>query len=85
MLGFVNQAYSEGGIPEKWKILNIVPVPKKGDLTKPDNYRGISLISLVLKLYNRLIMNRLRPALDPLLRTAQNGFRSHKERPSDRL
>ena len=52
VLGFVNQAYTEGGIPEKWKILIIVPVPKKGDLTKPDNYRGISLISLVMKLYN---------------------------------
>ena len=78
VLGFVNQAYTEGGIPEKWKILIIVPVPKKGDLTKPDNYRGISLISLVMKLYNRLIMNRLRPALDPLLRTAQNGFRAKR-------
>ena len=78
VLGFVNQAYTEGNIPERWKTLIIVPVPKKGDLTKPDNYRGISLISLVMKLYNRLIMNRLRPALDPLLRTPQNGFREKR-------
>jgi len=75
VLGFVNQAYEEGNIPEKWKTLVIVTVPKKGDLTIPDNYRGISLISLVMKLYNRLIMNRLRPAVDPLLRNSQNGFR----------
>jgi len=78
MLGFINQAYEEGSIPEKWKTLVIVTVPKKGDLTKPDNYRGISLISLVMKLYNRLIMNRLRPALDPLLRNSQNGFRQKR-------
>ena len=78
MLGFVNQAYTEGSIPERWKTLVIVTVPKKGDLTKPDNYRGISLISLVMKLYNRMIMNRLRPALDPLLRTSQNGFRQKR-------
>ena len=78
MLGFVNQAYTEGSIPERWKTLVIVTVPKKGDLTKPDNYRGISLISLVMKLYNRMIMNRLRPALDPLLRNAQNGFRQKR-------
>ena len=78
VLGFVNQAYEEGGIPEKWKTLIIVTVPKKGDLSKPDNYRGISLISLVLKMYNRLIMNRLRPALDPLLRNSQNGFRQKR-------
>ena len=30
-----------------------------------------------MKLYNRLIMNRKGPALDPLLRNSQNGFR-HK-------
>ena len=74
MLGFVNQAYTEGNIPERWKTLIIVTVPKKGDLTKHDNYRGISLIYFVMKLHNRMIMNRLRPALDPLLRTSQNGF-----------
>ena len=78
VLGFVNQAYNGGSIPERWKTLIIVTVPKKGDLTKPDNYRGISLISLVMKLYNRMIMNRLRPALDPLLRTSQNGFRQKR-------
>ena len=75
VLDFINEAYTSGHIPEKWKMLVIVAVPKSGDLTKPDNYRGISLISLVMKLYNRMIMNRLRPILDPLLRSSQNGFR----------
>ena len=74
VLSFDNQAFMAGHIPERWKTLIIVTVPKKGDLTKHDNYRGISLISFVMKLHNRMIMNRLRPALDPLLRTSQNGF-----------
>ncbi|XP_035664112.1 uncharacterized protein LOC118407702 [Branchiostoma floridae] len=75
VLGFINKAFSTGQLPERWKTLIIVPVPKTGDLTKPDSYRGISLISLVLKLYNRMLLNRLRPLLDPLLRSSQNGFR----------
>ena len=75
VLGFVNQAFMAGHIPERWKTLIIVAVPKSGDLSDPNNYRGISLISLVMKLYNRMIMNRLRPVLDPLLRNSQNGFR----------
>ena len=29
--------------------INIVPVPEKGDLTKTDNYRGISLTSIFSK------------------------------------
>ena len=78
VLGFVNQAFEHGHIPEKWKTLIIVTVPKSGDLTDPNNYRGISLISLVMKLYNRMMMNRLRPVLDPLLRTSQNGFRKKR-------
>ena len=78
ILGFINKAYSSKDLPQEWKTLIIVPVPKSGDLTKPDNYRGISLISLVMKLYNRMILNRLRPILDPLLRISQNGFRQKR-------
>ena len=75
VLNFVNHAFTTGHIPERWAKLIIVAVPKSGDLSNPNNYRGISLISLVMKLYNRMIMNRLRPVLDPLLRSSQNGFR----------
>ena len=78
ILGFTNKAYSFKDLPLEWKTLTIVPVPKSRDLTKPDNYRGISLISLVMKLYNRMILNRLRPILDPLLRIFQNGFRQKR-------
>ena len=41
---------------------------------------GLSIIyplsSLVAKLYNKMILNRIRPKLDPLLRPNQNGFRT---------
>ena len=78
VLGFINKAYSSKDLPHEWKTLIIVPVPKSGDLTKPDNYRGISLTSLIMKLYNRMILNRLRAILDPLLRISQNGFRQKR-------
>ena len=78
ILGFINDAFARDSIPEKWKTLIIVPVPKSGDLSKTDNYRGISLISLVMKMYNRLLLNRLRPVIDPLLRINQNGFRQKR-------
>ena len=56
-------------------VLNIVPIPKSGDLSLSGNYRGISLSSIVAKTYNRLILNRILPVLDCHLRTNQNGFR----------
>ena len=61
--------------PAEWRTNIIVPVPKKGDLTKYDNYRGISLMSIVGKVYNRILLNRLQPFIDPLLDYTQNGFR----------
>ena len=61
--------------PEKWSILNIVPIPESGDLSLGGNYRGISLSSIVAKTFNRMLLNRIRPKLDDHLRTNQNGFR----------
>jgi hypothetical protein len=48
---------------------------KKGDSLNPNNYRGISLMCVCAKLYNRLLLERLRAVLDPHLRVNQNGFR----------
>ena len=60
ILKFCNDALSDGKIPNQWKLSNIIPVPKKGDLTKTDNYRGISLTSIVSKTLNRMVLNRIK-------------------------
>jgi hypothetical protein len=52
------QVYNSQELPEQWKILNIIPIPKSGDLTKTDNYRVISLSSVIAKVYNRMLLNR---------------------------
>ena len=74
----INNVYEKGEPPEQWSTLNIVPVPKSGDLTCTNNYRGISPSSLLVKTFNRMVLNRIRPVLDPLLRTTQNGFREKR-------
>lgn len=76
ILDFCNEAILNGSKPEQWSILDMIPVPKHGDLGDTNNYRGISLSSIVAKTYNRMIMNRIRPAIDKELRVNQNGFRS---------
>ena len=74
-LDFCNDALISNDKPELWSFMNIVPVPKSGDLSKTDNYRGISLICIIAKIYNRLILNRIRNTIDLKLRINQNGFR----------
>ena len=75
ILDFCNDALMRVRKPDQWSIMNIIPIPKTGDLSKGSNYRGFSLCSIIAKTYNRMILNRIRPAIDPLLRTNQNGFR----------
>ena len=65
----------EGNSPPEWGLSGIVLVPKKGDLTIPDNYRGISLSQTAAKVYNRLLLNRIRPEVEKILRPNQSGFR----------
>ena len=61
--------------PDLWRISNIVPVPEKGVLNDTNNYRGVSLTSLLAKTLNRMILNRIQPEIEKKLRDNQNGFR----------
>ena len=75
ILQISNRFYMDNQMPDQLGILNLLPLPKSGDLSKTGNYRGIALTSLVMKTINRMILNRLRPVIDPLLRGNQSGFR----------
>ena len=65
-----------GDRPNIWVKSRIVPLPKKGNLGDTGNYRGISLTVTAAKIYNKILLGRIRPHLDPLLRVNQNGFRT---------
>ena len=75
LLEFCNHTFENLTPPSAWLTGGIIPVPKKGDLTIASNYRGITLLPIAAKIYNKLILLRIAPALDPLLRKNQNGFR----------
>ena len=49
VLDIINKSYINSEQPDLWNISNIGPVPKSGDLTKADNYRGISLTFIMAK------------------------------------
>ncbi|VDP44613.1 unnamed protein product [Schistosoma mattheei] len=53
-------------------------IPKKGDLSKCDNYRGITLLSIPGKVFNRVLLNRMKDSADSQLRDRQAGFRKDR-------
>ena len=74
MLGYAN-GLLVGEKPDQWSENNLLPIPKDGDLSDTNNYRGIALSAIAAKIANKLILNRIRPAIDKHLRPNQNGFR----------
>ena len=68
--------WSEGSVPQEWKDALIVPIPKKGDLSLCDNWRGISLLDLGGKVFAKIIQQRLQSVAERVLPESQCGFRS---------
>ena len=67
--------------PRAWDDAVVVPIPKKGDLTLTDNYRGISLIATTQKLMSAIIADRLMRHVvgSGRISRAQAGFRTREE------
>ena len=59
LLCIFNVILSTGYFPSSWTLGLIVPIHKNGDVSKTENYRGISLISCISKLFTNMINIRL--------------------------
>ena len=70
---------------DRWMKGCILPFTKKGDLGLAKNYRGIALTSIVAKIYNDLLRNRIEPKIDNILRENQNDFRRNRSTTSQIL
>ena len=66
----------EGIVPSEWKEANITPLFKKGSRNKRENYRPVSLTSVVCKLLETLIRDHMVDLLvkHKLINTSQHGF-----------
>jgi hypothetical protein len=70
--------WEEEEVPADWKEGHLIKLPKKGDLSNCNNYRGITLLSVPGKVFNRVLLNRMKNIVDPELRDEQAGFRQNR-------
>ena len=63
--------------PEQWSKSAIKPIPKKANASLAQ-HRGISLNTIAAKLYNKMLLNRIQPHIDPFLSWTQAGFRKSR-------
>ena len=71
-----NLSLKEGVVPFEWKEANIIPLFKKGSRNKSENYRPVSLTSVICTLLERLIKDHMVDFLvkHKLLNSSQHGF-----------
>ena len=58
LVKYFNKLFKEGSFPSGWTKAIIVPLHKKGDPSDMDSYRGISLLSVLGKVFT-FILNKL--------------------------
>ena len=63
--------------PEQWSKSAIKPIPKKANAIL-SQHRGISLNTIAAKLYNKMLLNRIQPHIDPMISWTQAGFRKSR-------
>jgi hypothetical protein len=75
-----NKIYESGKYPSSWTRGIIVPIHKKGDKSEPANYRGITLINSIAKIFSLTLRNRLNIWCEQqsIFNDVQFGFRSKR-------
>ena len=76
LVGLLKVSFDMGVVPMDWRGACIVPLYKgKGDKCECSNSGGISLLSVVGKLYGRVLIERVRVGIECAIGEKQCGFR----------
>nr|VZI08543.1 unnamed protein product [Spirometra erinaceieuropaei] len=72
----IERAWRDKVVPDDWDLGILVPILKKGDKTRCENYRGISLIDVAAKIFAIVLLRRFQAVRDSRTRPNQAGFRA---------
>ena len=73
-----NDSLNTGIVPRDWRVANVIPIFKKGDRDKCGNYRPVSLTSIVCKVLESILRDKINNHLKQhsLIADSQHGFSS---------
>ena len=72
---FLLKIWESERVPNDWRCGLIIRLPKKGNLMKCGNGRGIKLLPVAAKVLGKVIIIRLSDTVDTRLRQELAGFR----------
>lgn len=75
----INQSFNTGVFPDLLKLAKVIPIYKSGKKTDPGNYRPISILSNLSKIYELCIKMRLLEffSMNKSINENQFGFQKH--------
>ena len=73
-----NLSISKGIFPEFWKLSYITPIYKSGKKDLITNYRPISILSTIPKVFEHILTKYLTSILSPMIISSQFGFQAGK-------
>ena len=71
----INASINNGDFPSFLKLENVIPVFKKDCKNSKDNYRPISILKNISKVYQRILFKIIGTFMDNLFKKFQCGFR----------
>lgn len=74
----LTKIWNKEEVPDEWTEGIIIKIPKKGDSTRCENWRPITLLNTTSKILTHIIMDRIKEPIDTSLRNNQAGFRPRR-------
>ena len=73
---WLNSSIETSQFPDSWKVARITLIFKEGDKTEKSNYRPISVLPVISKLFEKLVFNQLYHYVkeNSLFTSDQSGF-----------
>jgi hypothetical protein len=75
---FFKRVWEEEIVPKDWLSGVVIPLHKKGDKMNLDNYRGITLMDVVGKVFSGIVRNRIERVFMDKIAEEQGGFRKER-------
>ena len=70
----LNYCIRTSTLPSDWKMSNITPIHKKDEVTNKNNYRPVSVLPAISKLFEKEKFDQLCASFAPILSSNMSGF-----------
>ena len=71
----INICIEQGVFPDSMKHAEIVPIFKKGEKMEKSNYRPVSILSCLSKIFDKILITQLSEFFDDIFSPHMSGFR----------